>query len=73
MDGLREGKPVKNLLNKFLFVEVLGLAIYVGFNRIGVMQGTVDLDLGFKLLSIGILDYIIGVRYFKYIENKEGK
>jgi hypothetical protein len=72
LDGLREGKPMKNLLNKFLFIEVLGLAIYIGFNLIGVMQGTVDLDVGFKLLSIGILDYIIGVRYFKHIENKEG-
>jgi hypothetical protein len=72
LDGLREGKPMKNLLNKFLFIEVLGLAIYVGFNLIGVMEGTVDLDVGFKLLAIGILDYIIGIRYFKHIENKEG-
>jgi hypothetical protein len=71
LDGLREGKPMKNLLNKFLFIEVLGLAIYVGFNLIGVMEGTIDLDVGFKLLAIGILDYIIGVRYFKHIENKE--
>ena len=62
---------MKNLLNKFLFIEVLGLAIYVGFNLIGVMQGTVDLDVGFKLLAIGILDYIIGIKYFKHIENKE--
>lgn len=62
---------MKKILNNILCLEILGLAIYVGFNMIGVMEGTVDLDVGFKLLAIGILDCIISERYLKHIENKE--